>query len=179
LDITVDWRGFELHPETPQGGMRLSDLFPGRQAQAMHEHLRQFAAGFGITDMGSPEWLPNTRRALAIAELARDEGKLDAWRVAAMNAHWRLGKNIQDVADLRETATQIGLDPERAARAMDEQRYLDRVDAVRQEAGDMGVTGVPTFVFGDFAVVGCQPYDVLAEAARRAGAGWRGPIGLV
>ena len=29
-------------------------------------------------------------------------------------------------------------------------------------AANLGVTGVPTFVFGDKGVVGAQPYEVLA-----------------
>jgi len=32
------------------------------------------------------------------------------------------------------------------------------------------VTGIPTFEIGAIRVVGCQPYEVLAAAARKAGA---------
>jgi len=37
-----------------------------------------------------------------------------------------------------------------------------------REAAQAGVTGIPTFDIGDERVVGAQPFDVLAEAARRA-----------
>jgi predicted DsbA family dithiol-disulfide isomerase len=44
------------------------------------------------------------------------------------------------------------------------------VDAARREAVEAGITGIPTFEFGEVRVVGCQRYEVLADAARRAGA---------
>ena len=45
-----------------------------------------------------------------------------------------------------------------------------RVDERQADARRHGVTGIPTFFIGGEAVVGCHPYDVLAAAARRAGA---------
>jgi predicted DsbA family dithiol-disulfide isomerase len=44
------------------------------------------------------------------------------------------------------------------------------VDQARAIAVRAGVTGIPTFDIGPSRVVGCQRYEVLAEAARRAGA---------
>lgn len=136
----------------------------------MRGYLRGFATGFGVHDMSTPEHLPNTRRALAMAEYARDQGVLDAFRDAAMEAHWRRGADIERDADLRETAALAGLDPDAALRAADSMAYQDRVEALRAEAHAAGVTGIPTFFFGDERVVGCQPYEELAAAARRA---WR------
>jgi predicted DsbA family dithiol-disulfide isomerase len=141
----------------------------------MIAYMRRFAASFGIDEMGSPERIPNTRRAEAMAEFARHQGQLDAFRDAAMEAHWRQGRNIEDHADLREVAASAGLDPDAALHAADDPTYLERVDAIRTEASARHVTGIPTFFFGDAAVVGCQPYGVLADAARRAGAQPRPP----
>ena len=135
----------------------------------MKEHLRRFAAGFGVTGFVAPDRLQNTRKVLAIAEFAREHGKLDAFRITAMNAHWREGKNLEDPVDLAAIAHSAGLDPEAAVAAGSDPEYLERIDAVREEAHELGVNGIPTFLFGDVAVVGCQPYEVLAEAARDAG----------
>jgi predicted DsbA family dithiol-disulfide isomerase len=170
FDIDVDWRGFELHPETPPGGMPITAFVPPARRSGMIEYMRRFAAGFGVEQMGSPDRIPNTRRALAMVEFARDGGKLASFRDAAMEAHWRQGKNLEDDGHLREIAASAGLDPEAALHAADDPKYQARVDSIRAEASARGVTGIPTFFFGDIAVVGCQPYDVLADAAQRAGA---------
>jgi len=151
--------------------MALSEWLGPRAADAP-KRMAQFAARFGIHDMKHPMRIPNTRRALAVAELARERGRLDAFRAAAMSAHWRDGLDIESDRDLRAIAQRAGLDPDEAVRAADEPEYQRRIDEVRAEANALGVTGIPTFVFGDLearalAVVGCQPYEVLAGAIRR------------
>jgi predicted DsbA family dithiol-disulfide isomerase len=154
--------------------MELSRLF-GARAQAMAARSEKFAASFGVAGMKHPMRTSNTRRALAMAELARERGVLDAFRVSAMDAHWREGRNLEDDADLAEVARRAGLPPAEALEASRGAQHLARIDAVRREASELGITGIPTFVFGSLdeqplAVVGCQPYEVLARAAQQAGA---------
>ncbi len=169
FDVALDWRGFELHPETPPGGVTLAQLFGAGRVAGMKEYMKRFAAQFGVTDMGHPDRLPNTRRAIAVAEYARDEGRLTPFRLAAMDAHWRRGQDLESDVDLAAIASGVGLDGEAAVAASRDPRLLARVDAAREEASDRGVTGIPTFFFGDFPVVGCQPYETLARVAARAG----------
>jgi predicted DsbA family dithiol-disulfide isomerase len=169
FDLALDWHGFELHPSTPRGGLSLSRLFPGVPLSALHERTRRFAAQFGVTGFNPPDDLHNTRRALAIAELARDRGCLEPFRAAAFEAHWRLGKNLEDDGDLGAIAVVAGLPRDEALRAADDPAILARVDRKQNEARASGVTGIPTFVIAGEEVVGCQPYEVLAAAAERAG----------
>ena len=163
-----------MHPETPPGGRPIAERIPPERLPQLQSGLREFAAAFGVDNLALPERLPNTRRALAIAEYAREQGKLTAFRGAAMHAHWREGKDLEDEHDLREIARRAGLASEAALQALGAERYLRRVDAIREEATQVGVTGIPTFVLGRYGVVGCQPYEVLARAAERAGAQRRG-----
>lgn len=148
----------------------MSQLF-GARAEGMRARMAQFAASFGVREMKHPTRLPNTRRALAIAELARERGLFDAYRDSAMRAHWRDGLDLEKDEDLAEIARRAGLDPKESLAASRDERYLDRIDAIRAEANSIGVTGIPTFIFGEeVGVVGCQPYEVLASAAEEAGA---------
>lgn len=161
--------GYELHPETPTGGIPLATHLPN--AEAMLGYVKSFAAGFGIPDLRAPAHMSSTRRALAVAELARDRGKLDAFRAVAFDAYWRRGWGIETDDDLRWLAREAGLEPGVAVAAAAEPALLERVDGARRKAQAAGITGVPTFDFGDGGrVVGCQRYEVLADAARRAGA---------
>ena len=151
--------------------MRLEELL-GARAKGAGEYIAKFAATFGVTGMKHPDRIPNTRRALAIAEWAREQGKLDAWRQAAMSAHWERGMDIEADADLRALAKEVGLDPDAAIAAADDAKYQAIIDTVRAESHAIGVTGIPTFVFpeSNLGIVGCQPYDSLAEVAQEAGA---------
>lgn len=168
FDLELDWCGFELHPGTPVGGRPLSDLFPGVDLSALHAQTKRFAASFGVSDFQPPNRLQNSRRALALAEVARAHHCLEPFREAAFDAHWRGGEDLEETATLKRLAAVVGLNPDRALREADEPKILERVDARQQQARRGGVTGIPTFVIGSIRVVGCQPYAALASAAQRA-----------
>jgi predicted DsbA family dithiol-disulfide isomerase len=176
FDLELAWCGFELHPSTPPGGVALSRLFPNAPLPAMHERTKRFAASFGVTGFEPSNWLWNSRKALAVAEYARDAGKLEPFRQIVMNAHWREGKSLERDEDLAAMAAGAGLDVAGALAAATDVALLARVDARQADAREHGVRGIPTFVFEDLAVVGCQPYEALAETAARAGVVRRGGV---
>ena len=93
--------------------MSLREKF-GPRIDAMQAHLQQFAAGMGVHGMQARARSPNTRKALAVAEHAREQGKLERFRVLAMEAHWRHGKDLESEADLKAVAAEAGLDPQAA-----------------------------------------------------------------
>ena len=138
----------------------------------MAAHVTRFAAGFGVA-LRVPDRSPNTRAALAVAEYARSQGRLHPFRAAAMAAHWRDGRDLEDPQVLAECALEAGLDPAAAVAAVDDPLTQRRVAAMGRDAARAGVTGIPTFLVGRRRVVGCQPYEVLAEAAEQEGAARR------
>lgn len=168
LDVEVEWIGYELHPSTPPGGIPLAEYLP--DAEGMLGYVRTFARGFGIDDLQPPTRLASTRRAHAVAQLARDTGRLVDWRIAAFDAYWRRGRGLESDDDLAALARDAGLDPLAAIAAAGDPALLARVDAARLAAAAAGVTGIPTFDVGGARIVGCQRYEVLADAARKAGA---------
>ncbi len=170
--MEVDWRGFELHPEVPAGGRPTTDLFGPEDLEQFEQYMSTFATSFGIhTPLRLGDHLPSSRAALAMTEYARAQGRLTPFREAVMEAYWTAGLNLEDPGQLGEQARLAGLDPDEARAAMDDELYLARVDELRDEAAGLGVTGIPTFFFGDAPpVVGCQPLVELARAAEGAGA---------
>ena len=150
--------------------MRLDEYFPPERLAQMAEYMTSFAAKFGIDDFRQRERIPNTRRALALAEVARDEGRLDEYRTRAMEAHWRDGMDLENDDDLRRIAKDAGLSEDAVGRSKSDPQFLASIDAIREEAGRIGVQGIPTFVIGRFGLSGCQPYDVFVDFATQAGA---------
>ncbi len=180
----MEWEGYELHPETPPGGVAISSIL--RDADAMLRYVRQFAAGFGIDDLRPPERVANTRRAMAAARRAGEVGRLERFSAAAYDAYWRKGAGIESDGEIAAIARESGVDPAEAVAAASDPALLAVVDAARRAAIAAGVTGIPTFdvapgpgtTGAGARVVGCQRYEVLAEAVRRAG-GRRRPGVLV
>ncbi len=167
-DVEVEWKGFELNPETPRGGVSLERLFPGR-AEAMRAHAEQFGQSFGVS-LKVPARMSNTRRVLAVAEWAKERGRFQAFHDAAMEAYWQRGEDLESPEVLARLAKQAGLPGEGARSAMDAPEYQARVEALGDEGRREGVQGIPTFFIADARVVGCQPYEVLAQAVQLAGA---------
>jgi predicted DsbA family dithiol-disulfide isomerase len=168
-DIEVELNGFELHPEVPAGGVAAEDFFAPGQIEPMRKQMRTFAEGFDV-EIGSPPRISNTRAALAVAEYARDQGKLDAFWSAAMHAHWRDGRDLEDDEMLEALANDVGLDAKAAVEASRSPEYIERVDQLGVRAAEADVTGIPAFLFPEERIVGCQPYERLAKAAEQAGA---------
>jgi predicted DsbA family dithiol-disulfide isomerase len=164
----VNWRGFELHPETPIGGIAVAALFPGRPIEKIRARMQDFAREFGV-DMVIPAHLANTRRALAISEYARDKSALDSFRQEATRAYWVDGRDLENDDDLHHIAEAAGLDPAEALAASHDALYLQRVQDTRDEGMDRMVTGVPTLFFKGMPVVGCQPYETIEKVAKLAG----------
>lgn len=163
-----------LHPEIPPGGVARDDYFGEARSREAADYLGRFAARFGIHGMRIGDRIPNTAAALAVSEHARDQGRLHPFRRAAMEAHWLHGQDLEDPEVLAHCARAADLDPDRAVAAADDPAYRARVAAMGKEARRAGVTGIPTFFIGRRVVGGCQPYELLAQAAAAEGAVRRG-----
>jgi len=147
-------------------------MFGAERVAKMRPYLLDFARAQGVTGMVIPPHKPNTRKALALAEWARDRGKLHDVRTALMDTYWRSGLDIEDDAVLARVVEEAGFSGLEGTGAIRESRapgILARVAAMGREAAAAGVTGIPTFDIGNERVVGAQPYEVLAKAVVRQG----------
>jgi len=172
FDVAVDWRGFELHPEIPVGGVRAADRYPEHVRMAFYARLRSAADALGVPLQDPADHIPNTRAALAVSEWARAQSTdaLHGFRERAMEAWWARGENIEAPAVLARLADEAGLDADGAVAASTDEQWLAKVWAMREEAGDRWVTSIPTVFLGPQPVIGCQSYDVFETFAERAGA---------
>jgi len=162
--LEVVWKGFELHPEIPRGGVKLADFFPEAGVQAFKVRLASMTEEFGVADFELPEHLPNTMRAHALTEYARCRGVQRPVRESLMEAYWRHGLNIEDPEVLAQIANEHGLDPEKALSASVSSHYELMVIQNRATGYERGVAGVPTFFVDGKAVMGCQAVCAIEEA---------------
>ncbi|MBS1109046.1 MAG: hypothetical protein H6Q88_1038 [Anaeromyxobacteraceae bacterium] len=149
--------------------MPLAEMFGAERVRRMRPYLVDFAKAQGVSGMVVPDHKPNTRKALALAEWARGQGRLHEVRTGLMDAYWREGHDLEDDAVLARVAAAAGLDGPAALRGSREPEILERVADMGRAAARAGVTGIPTFDVGEERVVGAQPYAVLAEAVVRQG----------
>ena len=161
------WKGFEIHPETPPEGVPLS-MFSAGMVANLEGRIRGLSEEIGL-EMRMPEKLSNSRLALLGGEFAREAGKPDEYHEAVFTAYFQQGKDIGDVDALLDIAAGIGLDLDSFRGSLESGEHFPALrDSVR-EAHSMGLSGVPSFVFGERnIVVGAQPYETLKAAAERS-----------
>ncbi len=161
--VNVEWKGFEIHPETPAGGSDLASLgFDETTATAMRTRVLELSDEAGL-ELNLPVRIPNSRLALQIAEFAKEKGKFKEYHEAVFRAYWQEAKDIGQREQLFSLAAQAGLDLEELESYLESGKAAVRLNQHLQEVREYGISGVPTFVIGDKMVVGAQPYEVLKK----------------
>jgi len=171
LDVQIQWVAFPLHPETPEDGRTLADLFAGRMVDIpkMVGRLKSVADDLGLP-FTSRTMTYNSRRAQELGKWAEAMGKGDAFHRAAFEAYFAHGRNIAKPDVLKELAVAVDLDPRAAELALEQGTYKTAVDQDWQRCRDMGITAVPTFHMNGRFLVGAQDYNAIKQLALDAGA---------
>jgi predicted DsbA family dithiol-disulfide isomerase len=166
-EIEIRWTAFPLHPETPEEGLTLKELFAGRSVdiEKMMSRLREVADELGLP-LGERKKTYNSRLAQELAKWAESKGRGDEFHKAVFRAYFVDGKNIGWVDELVLLAKSVGLPEGEARQILKSRTFREAVDADWSRAHAMGITAVPTFVVDQQAVVGAQPYEVLEQFLR-------------
>ena len=163
-EIEIRWTAFPLHPETPEEGLTLEELFAGRSAdiEKIMLRLKQVAHELGLP-LGERKRTYNSRLAQELAKWAESKGKGDEFHEAVFRAYFVDGKNIGKADELVLLVKSLGLPDKEAKRVLESRTFRGAVDSDWSRAHAMGITAVPTFVIDQQAVVGAQPYEVLEQ----------------
>jgi predicted DsbA family dithiol-disulfide isomerase len=160
--VRVKWIAFPLHPDTPEEGQTLEELFAGRPVDipAMLARMKQVAGELGLPVCERAR-VYNSRRATELGKWAEAQGRGDAFHNALFRAYFAEGLNIAEVAVLKGICSGLDLDPGEAERVLVKGAYRKAVDDDWLFSVRLGVTAVPTFRVENRSVVGAQPYEVL------------------
>jgi predicted DsbA family dithiol-disulfide isomerase len=158
FDLEVRWSVFPLHPETPEEGRELTELFGGHMdIDAMRQRLIRVADQLGLP-LGTRTRTYNSRRAQELGKWAESQNAGEAFHKAVYQAYFADGRNIALPDELVAIAEALGLDPVMARQVLDTQSYGAAVDNDWQKAAELGITAVPTSIYRQRALVGFQPY---------------------
>jgi predicted DsbA family dithiol-disulfide isomerase len=159
---------FPLHPETPNEGVRLEELFAGRNIDidAMYARMKSLMDEEGLA-YSKRTHTYNSRLAQELGKWADTQPGGEAIHDALFKAYFVEGRNIGDVETLVEIAASVGLPAEEARRVLTDRSFSAAIDADWRKSRAYGITGVPTFVAGGYGVIGAQPYEVLERLIER------------
>ena len=162
---------FPLHPETPEEGRSMAELYAGRNVdpEAMYQRMKGLMDAEGLP-YGRRTHTYNSRLAQELGKWADTQPGGEALHDALYKAYFVEARNIGDPGILVELAQSVGLSADEARAVLTERRFKDAVDSDWAKSHQYGVTGVPTFVADRYGVVGAQPYEVLEQLVEKAGA---------
>ncbi len=177
VEFTITWRPFQLDPSLPPEGLDrktyLENKFGGAEAaRNIYARVEEEGLGEGIDfAFEAIAKSPNTLDAHRVIRWAGAKGHVAQSAVVEQifRAYFLRGENIGDHDILASAVEEAGVDMPGLKDALASARDRDTVSAEIIRAGQIGVTGVPCFIFGQrLAVMGAHPAESLAHAARQA-----------
>jgi len=169
----VAYHPFELNPDLPREGIPRADYIAkkfGARGYSAKDRLVDIGAQLDIPfDFDRIARQPNTLAAHALIEWARRRGAQGAVKEALMKAFFVDGRDLSDVVALVDIAANAGLDRKEAEACLVDEELRRAVAEEEDKARQMGVQGVPFFIFnGRLAVEGAQPPETLLQAMLEA-----------
>ena len=163
-EVTVVWKSFMLSPELKTDPSRnMNELLAEHkgisieEAKGMHDYVTDMAANTGLTYNFDKAVSANTFNAHRFIHFAAQYGLQTEAEEKLFAAYFTEGRNIDDAQTLIDIALELGLDTTKLAQAMSSGAFADEVVADITEAQELGIKGVPFFVFDrKYAISGAQ-----------------------
>lgn len=175
-DIEIQWRSFELQPGLQTDGTKnqYEHLAESKgwtldYSKKVHDNLTEKAKEVGL-DYNFDQSIPaNTHDGHRLSHLAKAHNLQDEAEERLFEAHFTDGKDLNDEEILVELGVEIGLPENEVRETLQSDRYANEVEKDKSVARQVGVQGVPFFVFNDkYAVSGAQQKEVFLDILNKA-----------
>lgn len=161
------WAPYLLDPTIPPEGKARK---PQTRPDDPPTQIESRGADGGLMFRRGRTWTSNSHLALEAAEYAAETPHAMAFHRAMFKAYFDDLEEIGDPDVIVRVGESAGLDGAELREVLESRRYRQQVDDGIQWAREVGVSGVPTFVFEDkWAVVGAQDYPVFESLIRKLG----------
>jgi predicted DsbA family dithiol-disulfide isomerase len=175
VETVLRWRPFQLDPTIPPGGLDRKDYMRRKfgsldRLSPVHERLEALGSDLGIRfAFDAIQRSPNTLDAHRLIRFAAAAGRQDELVAGLFAAYFSEGRDIGDPAVLRDVAVSACLDAAEVDALLAGDALAEDVRREIDMARELGIQGVPFFIFGgSHAVSGAEAPEVLASAIDQA-----------
>lgn len=155
--LQVRWQPFPLHPDTPDEGLLIGELFRGANIDAMHQRLYGIMDELGLPFSKARDRLYNTRKAQELALWAQQQGRDEALVTELFRCYFVDNRNLADDGVLLDAVARAGLDTAAAGEVLAARTWAGAVAAAWERARQYQLNGVPAFIGGGYQFSGYQP----------------------
>lgn len=173
--VEVTWRSFQLNPslQTDPSKSVLQSLADSKgwslaQARQAMEQVSQMAAGVGLAYDFERAVVANSFDAHRFTHLAKKHGLQDEAEERLFAAYFCEGKNTADHATLTQLGLAIGLEQAELEQVLGSDAFAEEVRQDLYEAHQVGLTGVPFFLFQNkYTVSGARGSELFLQVLER------------
>ena len=174
--IDVEFKSFLLDPTTPidteesiYTSLARKYNMSQQEAKSMTTNVASRAKEVGLDYNFDDMKTANTTAAHRLAKLAVAQGKAEIYNERLMKAYFLEGEAIGRYDVLKRLAEEAELDMEAVQRVLESNQYEEAIEQDIYEAQQIGVRGVPFFVFNNkYGLSGAQPQLVFEQTIEQA-----------
>ena len=177
IEAEVFHHSYQLDPSAVADGRRTAEHLAEKygigvdDALGMMDRVASIASAEGLEYRLSESPHGNTATAHRLLAYAATVGKQHALLLALFNAYFENAQPVFSAEDLRGHAREVGLDEAEVEHVLASDAHSDVLAYDKQLADQIGVRGVPFFVFNQkIAVPGAESVATLIEAMTKASA---------
>jgi len=179
--IEIVWKSFQLDASVPDIATESYEEYlvkrkglSAEQVKGMLQNVTQMAREAGLDYHFDRSVIVNSLKAHRLIQFAKTRNLGDEAEERLFHAFFTEGKSIADIDTLTQLGAEIGLDATELQVAFTDERYAYQVNQDIQEARQIGVNGVPFFVFNrKYAISGAQPPQAFLETLRKSFDEWQ------
>jgi 2-hydroxychromene-2-carboxylate isomerase len=161
-----EWRPILLGALFKQFGRSTWVTGPDREKELAEIERR--AAAYGLPPIVWPEPLPaNTLTAMRAATFAKQTGRAVSFSLAGFRQAFAAGRDLTDPENVAIAGAACELHPRALLKAVSTTGVKEELRRATEEAGAIGVRGVPTVLAGGEAFWGDDRLEEAVEAAAR------------
>ncbi len=164
FDISIEWKGIEIHPEFPLEGKKRSKTIKSKSfAKTIYT-----MAGEDNIEIKLPGYSTNSRLALEASEFAKTKDLFLNYHISIYQAYFVQGLNIGDKEIVLNAGEHAGLDRDELEECLNNRYMFDSIEKNKEQSQNNLVLGVPTFVFGNFPLHGIQSTQTMRDIIKRS-----------
>jgi len=182
-EVELEFKSYQLNPDYQQDSTKKENPTVAlakkynrsiEEMEAMQENVIKMAKEAGLNYNLKNAILFNTFEAHRLLHLAKEKNLGNELEEALFSAYFVEGEDLGNSEVLKSVGANIGLSQEEMEKAFTDEQYAYAVHQDIQEAANLGVTGVPFFVFNrKYGVSGAQPVEAFLNTLKAAHADWK------
>src|SRR4028119_1330924 len=173
--VEIEWKSFQLDPQLDnKEGLSVHEYLGKRKGSTpadgkrINDQMAAIAKEVGLEYNFDKAIINNTLTAHQLLHFAKTKGIQNRMKERIFKAYYTEGNDIGKIETLVQLATEFGLNEVETRKVLEENLYAKEVLADQEHAYQIGVQGVPFFVFNNkYVVSGAQQPETFAQVLEK------------